>query len=350
MNQRLPWTVGTVAPTGQDTRLARAHALDLLRHTDNPSAFLALNGGTFHYTVPGMYGFIAYRPHGRFLFQLGGAVGTPHVRPILLNNFRRFAEKRRYRICAVQLRDEDIELYRALGFCINQMGTSYTIDLQAFSSSGNRFVKLRNKVNQARRGGIEVVELGVDVPRTDREWQALAAISDSWLAAKGKHTKLVEFMVGETGAPHDLERRVFAARQGEQIIAFISFAPVYGRQTGVLHDLTRRQADAPPGVMDLINMTAIARFQQEGVRHLHFGLSPFAGLDAQRDCIDGRSPLLGQIARWIYRHGDFIYPARQQEQYKRKWHPHHAQPEYVAFDGGFSLAGLWRLMQLTRTI
>lgn len=343
------WNVAQ-APFAPHTRLPRPRALDLLSGADNPSAYLALNSDTFHFTVAGIDGFIAYRPHGRFLFQLGGGFGAPADRGALLVAFRRFARELRYRICAVQLQEEDVALYRGQGFCLNQMGTSYTIELDKFSSAGGGFTKLRNKVNQARRSGIAVVELGVDTPRSTDAWDELASISQSWLAAKGDGTKLVEFMVGEIGHAADLERRVFAARQDGKIIGFISFVPVRGQRPGVLHDLTRRHADAPPGVMDMINMTAIARFQQEATRHLHFGLSPFAGLNPQRDCVEGRSWLLTQIAKGIYRHGACIYPAMQQEQYKRKWHPHFARPEYVGFEGGFSLVGLWRLMQLTRTI
>jgi lysylphosphatidylglycerol synthetase-like protein (DUF2156 family) len=328
---------------------AGAHE-QLQRHADNPSAFLALNRNTFHFALPGIDGFIAYRPHGRFLFQLGGCVAPPAAQRVLLDRFRRVAHLHRRQICAVQLQERDIPLYREHGFCVNQMGMNYTIDLRKFSASGSRFIKLRNKMNQARRAGIEVVELGANAPRSPQEWNELASITRSWLITKGGQKKLVEFMVGEMGEPLELERRVFAARMGGRIIGFVSFVPVYGSRAGLLHDLTRRQADAPAGVMDLINMTAIERFQQDGIEHLHFGLSPFAGLDAQWDCIEGKSRLLSQIARLIYRHGDFIYPSRAQEQYKLKWHPHYAAPEYIGFEAGFSLVGLWRLMQLTRII
>ncbi|WP_332879547.1 DUF2156 domain-containing protein [Massilia sp. S19_KUP03_FR1] len=351
----LRWTVGLagsgpVSCVEPPARMPRARALELLRGSDNPSAYMALNQATSHFTVAGTDGFIAYRRHGGFLFQLGGGFGAPAARRTLLAAFRQFAQERACRICAVQLQEEDVALYREQGFCINQMGTAYTIELDAFCAAGSHFTRLRNKVSQARRAGIAVVELGVDAPRGSLEWGELFSISHAWLAAKRENTKLVEFMVGELGQPRDLERRVFAARQDGKIIGFISFVPVQGARPGLLHDLTRRRADAPPGVMDLINMTAIARFQQEGVRHLHFGLSPFAGLNPQRDRVAGKSWLLTQIAKGIYRHGACIYPARQQEQYKRKWHPHVALPEYVGFEGGFSLVGLWRLMQLTRTV
>ena len=343
------WTVSMPvhpAPAVPHTRLPRARAQALLRHSGNPSAYLALNEDTCHFTVPGFDGFIPYRQHGRFLFQLGGCFGAPAARGPLLEGFRWFARQQQCRICAVQLQEEDIALYQSHGFSINQMGTAYTIDVRHFSPMGSRFAKLRNKVSQARRAGISVVELGVDAPRSDQDWLALASISRAWLAARGGQARLAGFMVGETGQPGDLERRVFVAQRAGRAVGFISFVPVHGARPGLLHDLARRAPDAPPGVMDLVNLTAIARFQREGIAHLHFGLAPFAGLNAQRDCVAGRNWLLGQLARTIYRHGAFLYPARQQEHYQRKWHPHYAQPEYVGFEGGVSLAGLGRLVQL----
>jgi len=332
-------------------RLPRGRAHELLqRYANHPSAFLTLNQGTFHFTLPGIDGFIAYRPHGGYLFQFGGGFGSRETQRLLLNRFRLFAHKQQRRICAVQLQEEDIPLYRECGFCINQMGSSYTIDLRNFTASGSRFIKMRNKINQARRTGVKVFELGRDLPRSAQMWDELDSITRSWLITKGRHAKLIEFMIGELGEPFDAGRRIFVARLREQVIGFISFVPVYGKRAGVLHDITRRQVDAPPGVMDLINMTAIERFQQEGIDHLHFGLSPFAGLTAQRDCVEGRSRLLSRLAALIATHGDFIYPSKTQEQYKLKWHPHYVAPEYIGFEGGFSLIGLWRLMQLTKTV
>ncbi len=339
------------APGAERAPLTRAQAGALLaRHADHPSAFLALNHGTAHFAVPGLEGFIAYRPHGRFLFQLGGGFARGDARRLLLERFRLFARGQQKRICAVQLQPDDIALYRQAGFSINQMGSCYAMDLRQFSPAGRHFVKLRNKANQARRAGIEVAELGADLPRTTEMWEQLDVITRSWLRAKGRYTKLIEFMIGELGQSDQAERRVFVAHLGARVIGFISYVPVYGRRPGVLHDITRRVADAPPGVMEWINLNAIARFQREGIAHLHFGLSPFAGLCAEHDGVEGRSRLLSRLATLIAAHGDFIYPSRTQERYKLKWQPHYVAPEYIGFEGGFSLTGLWRLLQLTKTV
>ena len=52
--------------------------------------------------------------------------------------------------------------------------------------------------------------------------------------------------------------RLFAALdEAGTVLAYVSFSPVYGMQSGWLHDLSRRRPDAPPGVLELIVVKAI---------------------------------------------------------------------------------------------
>jgi lysylphosphatidylglycerol synthetase-like protein (DUF2156 family) len=211
-------------------------------------------------------------------------------------------------------------------------------------------MKMRNKIARARKAGITVSELGVDEPRSAQAWDALGAITATWLRGKGQHAKLLEFMVGELGAPDDLERRVFVASHEGRTIGFITYVPAYGRYAGLMHDISRRAPDAPPGVMELINVTAIERFKSEGVRFLNFGLTPFYGITDEADNVPTRSRIVSWLLRMLAKHGAAIYPAETQAQYKLKWNPDTIVPEYVAFEGRFRWSTALRLLQLTRAI
>ena len=160
-------------------------------------------------------------------------------------------------------------------------------------------MKLRNRIKRARDAGVTVVELGRDRACPPGLWRRLAEISRAWLTTKGGHE--LDLLVGEMGEPGDPDRRVFVAfdRQ-EQPLGFITYVPVWGERPGVLHDLTRRAPDAPAGVMELINATALARFQAEEIRFLHFGFTPFlVGMGGA--VVERARPLAGAAPRPLHR-------------------------------------------------
>jgi lysylphosphatidylglycerol synthetase-like protein (DUF2156 family) len=227
------------------------------------------------------------------------------------------------------------------------MGLSYTLDLASFNTRGAKFMKLRNKVARASRAGIEVRELGREQALTPEIRQSFDRITWAWVRAKGRHKKLCEFLVGEIDAIQEDGTRCFLALCENRVIAFITYVPSYGRLCGLMHDLSRRQPDSPPGVMELINLTAIQRFQAEGVRHLNFGLTPFAGV---ADQLGSHSPLVARVVALLSRYGSVLYPASSQAAYKLKWDPQIIEPEYFAFQGRFRLDCLWQLLRLTRLI
>src|SRR5690349_18143906 len=95
----------TPPPTPTTTSPPRDEVVDTLRRrADNPSAFLALNAGTQHFTTPGIDGVIAYRRAGRrTIVQLGGVFADPADQPRLLAAFLAHATQLRRRVVAVQL-------------------------------------------------------------------------------------------------------------------------------------------------------------------------------------------------------------------------------------------------------
>ena len=176
---------------------------------------------------------------------------------------------------AVQVRGDQVELFRGRGFAVSQLGSTYALDLRRFSLAGSARLKLRNRIARARRAGVARPRAG---PRTGpsraRAWSALARVSRAWLGRKGGRE--LDFMVGELGAPGEpVPPRL---RRGSATGARSDSSPTCppgASGPGHLHDLTRRAPDAPAGVMELINATAVARFTGEGARFLHFGHTPF---------------------------------------------------------------------------
>lgn len=157
-------------------------------------------------------------------------------------------------------------------------------------------------------------------------------------------------MVGERGGTAQPHRRLFVARdEGGAVVGYVSFSPVYGTRSGWLHDLSRRRPDAPPGVLELVVSTAVETFQAEGAGYLHFGFTPFTNLSPDRE-VAGASGVTGAILRFLAAHGAAIYPAADQLAYKEKWGLDLVEPEYLGFQGGITLRGVWNLLRVTHAV
>jgi lysylphosphatidylglycerol synthetase-like protein (DUF2156 family) len=318
----------------------------LAAHGDHASAFLTFNDATEHYLDPTIDGFVAYRPAGGgHVVQLCGPVAATADRPRLLESFRRWARSEKRRVTAVQLLREDGELYASSGFTVNQFGTSYGIDLDEFTLRGTRFMKLRNKLKRSKRLGVTVEELAPE----EREEAPLAAVDTTWLKAKGRLAKELRFMVGERAGRGARERRVFVGRHEGETIAYVTYSPVWGTRPGWLYDLTRRRPDSPPGTVELIFHTALERLQEEGVRWLHLGLTPYVGF-AHESEIPGYNRVAHTIMEQMGKRAGSLYPALTQLDFKLKWAPHVVEPEYIAWEGGVNPGALFQLMRVTGSI
>jgi len=309
-----------------------------------------VNHDVSHFRAPGVDGFITYRPAGRYVVQLCGPFAADADRVRLTSAFRDWARSQGRRITAVQLRESDAFLYAKAGFTVNQLGASYSIDLGQFSLRGTRFMKTRNKIKRAGRLGITVEELSAQQIADESVDRELDAIDASWLRGKGRLARELTFMVGERGGPGQALRRIFVARHEGRAIAYVTYSPCYGQQPGWLYDLTRRRADSPPGVVELVFHSALEQLRDEGVEWLHLGLTPFTGMADRHELVGASSHAVSWLVGQLGLRGEAIYPARSQEAFKLKWGPQVIEPEYMAFEDGPRLGAIWQILRLTRAI
>ncbi len=327
--------------------LSSLEPLERLRaHADHPSAFLAWNDDVEHFAASSLPGVIAYRQRRNTIFIFGGPFAPVEHRQTLLTAFVEYAQRltgRHGRLVAAQVRPGDVALFEALGWSVNQLGTTYGIDLAQFTIQGKLLAKVRQNMARARREGVTVREVA-----SDAHPPQLEEIDRAWLRDKGWHVKRMTFLVGERqgrGAPH---RRLFVAERDGTPIGYISYSPAFGSRPGWLYDLTRRTPQASVGTIELINHTALERFTAEGAQWLHLGLTPFARLAQQQPA--SASPLLTRMTTLLAAHGAALYPARSQEAFKLKWAPQVIEPEFVAFRGGPRPSSLWHLFRITNSI
>lgn len=309
------------------------HAIRNYTRAQNPSAFLAMNQGTSAFSTQRTEGVIMYRRAGKYLVQFGGPFAPEDSVEPLLARFIDYARSQGLSLVGVQLQRADAEVYVRHGFTVNQVGASYAVSLDTFTLRGTRFMQLRNKISRSFRAGLQVEEVD-----PDSCVDAIQEIDSAWLGSKGEHARPLEFLVGQVGGPAQIHRRLFVGRIDGKPVSYISYSPVYGDREGWMHDLSRRLPDVPPGVMEAINSTAIERFRAEGVPWLHFGFTPFTGLDQSHE-LPGYSRGFQWLMHFLWENGEAVYPAKTQLAYKDKWAPDVVLPEYAAFHGQASLGG-----------
>jgi lysylphosphatidylglycerol synthetase-like protein (DUF2156 family) len=298
---------------------------------ENPSAFLAVSQGNSYFTVPGRPGSITYRPAGRFLVQFAGPFAPEESYEELVDGFARFAAEQDKTVVVVQLQEYDARIYARKGWTVNQVGASYAVDLSTHTLAGTKYMQLRNKISRALRSGLRIEEVNYD-----EYAEAIRTVDRLWLPLKGEAARPLAYLVGQTGGPMQVHRRLFVGFIGDELVGYLLFSPVYGSMPGWMHDLSRRRPDNTPGIMEAINKTAIDTFIREGVPYLHFGFTPFTTMELERE-MPGHSPGFGWFMRFLWEHGAGVYPAATQLAYKQKWSPTVVTTEYAAFQGPASI-------------
>lgn len=114
-------------------------------YADHPSAFIACNDDTSHFTTPDIAGIVAYRRRGRTVFVLGGPFAAEPERGPLLDRFLEEVVAGRNMV-AVQVREDDTALFASRGFTVDQFGSSYSVRLADFTKKGKPLAKVRQNV------------------------------------------------------------------------------------------------------------------------------------------------------------------------------------------------------------
>jgi len=169
-----------------------------------------------------------------------------------------------------------------------------------------------------RKAGKGAIEMGFSLGRLDEMAEA-AARADA----------IAERQVAQRGAPAALTPRFVtgvATQSDGRVCAFVTFTPIYGVQTtppsdsgnkgqGWALDLMRKLPDAPPGVIELILVRAIERFQKCGAEVVSLGAVALADMNQE---MTGSQR---QIASFMAEHLRMLETHRSLLRFKQKFHP-----------------------------
>ena len=151
---------------------------------------------------------------------------------------------------------------RHQGFKILRIADEAVLDPGRFNLEGSQFRQLRRKLNKAKKAGVSVA-LAQSLPLPE-----MAKIDGEWQNNNGPARG---FSMGRFCPEYLRHQRVYVARQGPDIIAYISFH--IGADELCL-DLMRSASCAPDGTMHQLIVTALKDAAAEGCPRLSLAALP----------------------------------------------------------------------------
>lgn len=272
-----------------------------------------------------------------------------------MQDFLELCQREDWRVAIFQARPEFLPIYRALGLRAFKIGEEALLNPQTFTLAGSAMANVRCSCRRAERDGVSIQWYEGLPPETILK--QLGTVSTSWLEHKaGRGTEEMGFSLGRldelteaaTRADAIAERQIaqkwtpahltprfvtaVATQSDGRICAFATFTPIYGTQTmpsvesggngqpgnrgwGWALDIMRKLPDAPPGVIELILVRTIERFQKRGAEVVSLGVVAMADTNQEM------SASQRQLASFMAEHVRMLDTHRSLLHFKQKFHP-----------------------------
>ena len=292
-------------------------------------------------------GFIGfYRRRSRVIVS-GGVFAPPDDQEALLVDFLDFAKKKGWSLLFFNVPRIQTALFRKHGFQITKSGEEPIIPLASTDWRGKPYEWVRRQENFCKRQGIEYIELEADP--NDEEYRneivpELEEISREHLA-ETLHQRELRFFVGQFRPLELGRRRLFVAKQGSRIIAFIVCTPGLGGEFWAI-ETYRRRPESPRGVIPFAILQTMRKMKEEGVSYVSLSLMPCLRCDM---AVTGDSGIFrwGQSITW--NRLNWIFDMRGTYHFKSRFRPHFREM-YVAASprltirSSFEILFAWQLL------
>jgi|GEM_PF-169568 len=303
----------------------RDTVLELVRkYGNNSMSYLSLEEDKTWFFSESVEGVASYAVSHGVMIVCGDPVCAPEDLAAFLKELRRFCAHKRYEIVFLFALPENLPIYRKLGFAFAKGGEEAVFRLAEYDLKGGKVAKVRAAINHAVKAGLTVREYDPRSGKSPELEGQFDEVSREWLAAKS--TSRLQFALGGVGFDYPNDKRYFyAADESGAVQGFMVFLPYMGGN-GYMADVTRRRADAPYGVMELIFYEGFMKLRDEGVELGSLGVAPLA--DTGEEPSGG---FFAKISRYIFENMNEIYGFKPLFHAKAKYAPTFWKPLYITY-------------------
>jgi phosphatidylglycerol lysyltransferase len=230
---------------------------------------------------------LSYVLQGNVAVVAGDPIGPEEELLPTLQQFLAFCNEQDWTIVFWQVRDTLIDLYRLVGLHMLKIGEDAIINTHTFTLSGKAMANVRSSAKRAEKEGLRVIFARGQVENVEQLTQ-MESISRVWLTKKGGAEK--GFSMGRFDIHRDDKEQLYALAVDatNNVHAFVSFVPIYGRNGWGL-DLMRRGEDAVPGTIELLLAHSIDYLKAAGADIVSLGLAPLSNANQTEATLLGNS-------------------------------------------------------------
>ena len=269
--------------------------IDYLRkYGDHCMSFSALQPRMQYFDVPDM-GYIAFRQQWGTRFVLADPVCAEKDREFLIAEFL----KEKKDTAFAQISEPVAELLaEKFGYYSTQFGVETIVDLETWDLKGKKKQVLRTSINKARKDGVHFVE--------KYEANGDRALTDEWLKTRKVRNREILFLIRPMDMEYQEGTRRFYAYQGDELLGFIYFDPVYSddKLISYVPNISRFSHDFKQGIFYALMGHAMEIFKAEGVKCMYLGLSP---LVVNEHDLPYESRIVKLMIRFLYKYGNMVY-------------------------------------------
>ncbi len=284
-------------------------------------ACFALLDDKSYYFSPSGQTVIAYVPKGRGAIALGDPIGPAADRTEAIVGFQAFCNRNDWQPAFYQTLEDDLEIYRSLGFKTLKIGEEAIVNLTTFTLEGKPGRNLRTAMNKLTKQGYQVKFYSP--PISAALLQELRAISNQWLAHIGGAEK--KFSLGWFNDDYLRACEIAVVHnQAGNPVAFANVVPEYQVPEATI-DLMRHQEDIEKGTMDFLFVSMFQHFKELKYEGFNLGLAALSGVGEAYE-----STRLEKGMRYLYEHLNQFYNFQGLRAYKDKFHPDW-KPRYFVY-------------------